>query len=200
LAIFLFEKNKFLKQKYYIAKNLRTVMGKVLILNQDYSALTICSIQKAFILVYLSKADIISESSQGGIQTVTRTFPRPSIIRLHKYVNLPYKGVILSRQNIFKRDNHQCQYCGATNDLTLDHVLPRSRGGKSSWTNLVTACKACNSKKGDLTPEEAEMPLPRKPFKPSFIMFLRDFSGKIEKEWETYLGKKSKDTEEVYKD
>lgn len=177
-----------------------TCMGKVLILNQDYSALTICSVQKAFILVYLNKADIVSESAQGGIQTISRTFPRPSVIRLHRYVNLPYKGVVLSRQNIFKRDNHQCQYCGITTDLTLDHVLPRSRGGKSSWTNLVTACKTCNSKKGDLTPEEAQMPLMRKPFKPSFIMFLRDFSGKIEKEWECYLGKSKSNKEEILKD
>ncbi len=168
-------------------------MGKVLILNQDYSALTICSVQKAFILVYLNKADIVSVSSEGEIRTVTRTFPRPSVIRLHKYVSLPYKGVILSRQNIFRRDGQECQYCGATTDLTLDHVLPRSRGGKSSWTNLVTACKSCNSKKGDLTPEEAGMPLKRKPIKPSFIMFLRDFSGKIEKDWEMFLGKKNKD-------
>jgi len=84
--------------------------------------------------------------------------------------------------------------------LTLDHVLPRSRGGKSSWTNLVTACKTCNSKKGDLTPEEAQMPLRRKPFKPSFIMFLRDFSGKIEKEWEIYLGKNKERQEEALKD
>ncbi|GAB4128309.1 MAG: HNH endonuclease [Raineya sp.] len=175
-------------------------MGKVLILNQDYSAFTICSIQKAFILVYLNKADIVSESPQGGIKTVSRTFPRPSVIRLHKYVHLPYKGVVLSRQNVFKRDNYQCQYCGATTDLTLDHVLPRSRGGKSSWTNLVTACKTCNSKKGDLTPEEAQMPLNRKPFKPSFIMFLRDFSGKIEKEWELYLGKSKAKEEQLLKD
>jgi 5-methylcytosine-specific restriction endonuclease McrA len=168
-------------------------MGKkVLILNQDYSALTVCSVQKAFILVYLNKAELVSEARNLLLRSVSSTFPMPSIIRLYKYVNLPYKGVMLSRQNIFKRDHHVCQYCGTSEDLTLDHVLPKSRGGKSSWDNLVTACKSCNSKKGDFTPEEAGMPLRMKPFKPSFIMFLRDFSGHIDEEWVPYLGKKSK--------
>jgi 5-methylcytosine-specific restriction endonuclease McrA len=165
-------------------------MAKVLILNQDYSALTICSIQKAFILVYLNKAEIVSESKKGVLRSISRVFPRPSVIRLNRYVNLPYKGIVLSRHNIFKRDEHKCQYCGAFTDLTLDHVQPRSRSGKSSWTNLVTACKSCNSKKGDRTPEEAGMPLKYPPFKPSFIMFLRDLSGKMEDDWEPFLGKK----------
>ncbi|MDX2303017.1 MAG: HNH endonuclease [Microscillaceae bacterium] len=166
--------------------------NKVLILNQDYRALTVCSVQKAFILVYLNKAELIAEASNLKLRTVTSTYPMPSIIRLYRYVNLPYKGVMLSRQNIFKRDGGKCQYCGSTKDLTLDHVIPRSKGGRSTWDNLVTACKHCNSKKGDYTPEEASMPLARQPFKPSFIMFLRDFSGPIEENWKPYLGKKYK--------
>jgi 5-methylcytosine-specific restriction endonuclease McrA len=165
---------------------------KVLILNQDYSALTVCSVQKAFILVYLNKAELVSEAKEKLLRTVTSTFPMPSIIRLYKYVHLPYKGVMLNRQNIFKRDSHQCQYCGTHEDLTLDHVMPKSRGGKSSWDNLVTACRSCNSKKGDYTPDEAGMILKQKPFKPSFIMFLRDFSGQIDEDWVPYLGKKNK--------
>ncbi len=163
--------------------------NRVLILNQDYSALTVCSVEKAFVLLYLNKAEMVSENTRLAIRTISAAFPRPSIIRLFKYVHIPYKGVILSRQNSFKRDGHHCQYCGSPYDLTLDHVMPRSRNGKSSWTNLVTACKSCNSKKGDLTPEEAQMPLKRAPFKPSFIMFLRDFNGRIENDWEIYLGK-----------
>lgn len=169
---------------------------KVLILNQDYRALTICSVQKAFILVYLRKAELVAEAQDKQIQTVNSSFPLPSIIRLNRYVNLPYKGVMLSRQNIFKRDGNKCQYCGAVQDLTLDHVLPRSRNGKSSWENLVTACKSCNSKKGDYTPDEAKMPLVRPPFKPSFLMFLRDFSGPLEESWQPYLGKTFKVYEE----
>lgn len=168
-------------------------MGKkVLVLNQDYSALTICSVEKAFILVFLDKAELVSESQSNYLRTISSTFPMPSIIRLHRYVHLPFKGVILTRQNIFKRDGHRCQYCGTHEDLTLDHVLPKSRGGKSSWDNLVAACRRCNARKGDYTPEEAEMALRQKPYRPSFIMFLRDFSGHLEEDWHPYLSKKMK--------
>jgi len=165
---------------------------KVLVLNQDYSALTICSVEKAFILVYLQKAELVSESQTHRLRSIAAAFPMPSIIRLHRYVHLPYKGVILTRQNIFKRDGHRCQYCGLHEDLTLDHVMPKSRGGKSSWDNLVAACRRCNAKKGDYTPEEAQMALRQKPYRPSFIMFLRDFSGHIEEDWHPYLSKKVK--------
>ncbi|MDR6563713.1 MULTISPECIES: HNH endonuclease [Arcicella] len=163
---------------------------KVLVLNQDYSALTVCSIPKAFLLVFLKKADLISESATEQLRSVSQSFPMPSVIRLHRYVYLPYKGVMLSRQNIFRRDGGQCQYCGTPEDLTLDHVLPKSRGGRTSWDNLATACKRCNSRKGDLTPEEAGMPLKTKPYKPSFVMFLRDFGGSIEESWLPFLGKR----------
>jgi 5-methylcytosine-specific restriction endonuclease McrA len=163
---------------------------KVLILNQDYSALTVCSIPKAFLLVFLKKADLVAESATEQLHSISQSFPMPSVIRLHRYVYLPYKGVMLSRQNIFRRDNNSCQYCGKTEDLTLDHVIPKSRGGRTSWDNLTTACKRCNSRKGDLTPEEAKMLLKIKPYKPSFVMFLRDFGGSIEDSWLPFLGKK----------
>jgi HNH endonuclease len=165
---------------------------KVLVLNQDYTALTVCNVEKAFILVYLKKAEMVSESRNSALRTISVTFPMPSIIRLHRYVNLPYKGVMLTRQNVFKRDGQRCQYCGAHEDLTLDHVLPKSRGGKSSWDNLVAACRRCNAKKGDYTPDEAGLRLPQKPYKPSFIMFLRDFSGNVDEDWHPYLSKKAK--------
>lgn len=165
---------------------------KVLVLNQDFRALTICSAQRAFLLVFTNKAELVTKDKSRTLRTVSSSFPMPSIIRLNNYVNLPYKGVMLNRQNIFRRDGNRCQYCGSTYDLTLDHVLPKSRGGLSSWDNLVTACKNCNSRKGDRTPEEAEMPLPRKPFKPSFIMFLRDFAGHLDDDWMLYLGTRRK--------
>jgi 5-methylcytosine-specific restriction endonuclease McrA len=100
----------------------------------------------------------------------------PSVIRLNRYVHAPYRGVNLTRQNVFKRDNFECQYCGTKKELTLDHVVPSSRGGIHSWTNLVTACKRCNAKKGDYTLEESGMDLHRKPYKPSYALFLRDIS------------------------
>ena len=166
-------------------------MGRrVLVLNQDFSAITVCSVPKAFLLVYLDKAELIAED-KAKLRTVTKAYPMPSIIRLHNYINIPYRnGVVLNRQNLFKRDSHSCQYCGSGKDLTLDHVLPRSRGGKSSWDNLATACKGCNSRKGDYTPEEASMTLKQRPFKPSFVMFLRDFSDRISDEWLLYLGQR----------
>ncbi len=111
----------------------------------------------------------------------------PSVIRLNRYVNAPYKGVSLTRQNVFKRDNFECQYCGTRRDLTLDHVMPSSRGGAHTWTNLVTACKRCNARKGDFTPEEAQMTLPRKPYKPSYSLFLRD-GNTPRTDWDEYLG------------
>jgi 5-methylcytosine-specific restriction endonuclease McrA len=165
---------------------------KVLVLNQDYSAFTICSVPKAFLLVYLKKADLVAESETEKLRSISETYPMPSVIRLHKYVYLPYRGVMLTRQNIFKRDNYQCQYCGTSEDLTLDHVVPKSRGGRTSWDNLITACKRCNSRKGDFTPEEAGMLLSQKPFKPSFVMFLRDFSGTVDASWLPFLAKKEK--------
>jgi len=94
------------------------------------------------------------------------------------------------RQNIFKRDANTCQYCGSKDHLTLDHVMPKSRQGRTSWDNLTTACKYCNSKKGDLTPEEAGMHLARHPFKPSFVMFLRNFSGILDQQWIPFVGSK----------
>lgn len=163
-------------------------MRRVLVLNQDYSPLTICSAERAFLLIYAEKAERVHDDPELTMRTVSREYKMPSVIRLQHYIYVPYKSVMLSRQNVFKRDGHECQYCGSPKDLTLDHVLPRSRGGNSSWSNLITACKKCNSYKGDRTPEEADMPLRLKPFKPSYVMFVRNFSGFTSEEWLTYLG------------
>lgn len=165
-------------------------MGRqVLVLNADYSAISTCTVPKAFLLVYLNKAELVAESETQLLRSVSSVFAMPTIIRLHHYVNVPFKTIELSRQNIFKRDSHKCQYCGSSKDLTLDHVLPKSRGGRTSWDNLITACKLCNSKKGDSTPEEAQMPLRYLPFRPTFIVFVRDFSGQVENDWLPYLNR-----------
>lgn len=161
---------------------------KALILNLDYQPLTICTVQKAFLLVYLNKAELVKGKVDMALRTVSTTFPMPSVIKLKKYVNVPYRSVMLSRDNIFKRDGYTCQYCGVTTNLTLDHVTPKARGGKTSWDNLITACKQCNSKKGDDLPEESGMKLRYRPFKPSYIMFLREFSGYNYDEWRPFLG------------
>jgi 5-methylcytosine-specific restriction endonuclease McrA len=165
-------------------------MNQVLVLNQDYSPITICSVQRAFLLLYLNKAELINEVKERKLRTVSQSFPFPSIIRTIKYVNIPYKGVVLTRHNVFKRDHFTCQYCGTNRDLTLDHLIPRSKGGKSNWTNLVTACKSCNAKKGDFSPEEVGMNLKKQPVKPSYFMFLR--ASSIDREdWFPYLEPKA---------
>ena len=161
---------------------------RVLVLNQDYSPLTVCSVQRAFLLIYLQKAELISDFDGQFLRTVTASYPKPAVVRINNYISIPYKDVELSRQNVFKRDSYSCQYCGTNKDLTLDHVLPRSRKGRSSWTNLVTACKSCNARKGNALPEEIGFILKSKPYKPSFILFLRDFSGYIQDEWRPFLG------------
>jgi 5-methylcytosine-specific restriction endonuclease McrA len=164
---------------------------KVLVLNQDYSAFSICSATKAFLLVFLQKAEIVNSSLHLQLHTVSHSFPYPTVIRLFKYVYVPYKGIELSRQNVFKRDRNMCQYCGSTHNLTLDHVIPKSKGGKTSWENLITACQRCNSNKGHQTPEQAGLTIKIKPYKPSFIMFLRDFSGNLDDSWLPFIAKVS---------
>ncbi|WP_127121272.1 HNH endonuclease [Chryseotalea sanaruensis] len=161
--------------------------NRVLVLNNDSSPLMVCSVERAFILVYLNKSEMVKSANGYKLHSITQTFPMPSVIRLNRYVNAPYKGVNLTRQNIFKRDNFECQYCGTKRDLTIDHVIPRAKGGKDSWTNLVTACKRCNAKKGDFTPEEANMILKHKPIRPSYAIFLKDYANGHANEWEEYL-------------
>jgi 5-methylcytosine-specific restriction endonuclease McrA len=94
---------------------------------------------------------------------------------------------MLTRRNVLRRDGHRCQYCGGHERLTLDHVLPKSRGGLDTWDNLVAACVPCNNKKGNRTPEEAQMALRRRPFRPSHVMYLRDFLGTLDDAWKPYL-------------
>ena len=163
----------------------------VLVLNQDYSPLTVCSVERAFLLVFLNKAEMISPVPNVFLHTVDTSYQAPSVIKVSRYISVPYKGVILSRQNVFRRDNHECQYCGTNRDLTLDHLVPRSKGGTSSWKNLVTACKHCNAKKGDYSPGEVGMKLRKEPFKPSYIMFLKTSNGSVFDEWRPFLQLKS---------
>lgn len=160
---------------------------RVLVLNQDYSPMAVCTVQRAFLLIYLEKAELLNSVKDHFLRTVSRNYPMPSVIRINHYITVPYKGVVMTRQNIFKRDNYECQYCGVNRDLTLDHVMPRSRGGRSNWKNLVTACKRCNTRKGDFTPQEAEMKLMNVPYKPSYLVFIRESSGFVQEEWRPYL-------------
>lgn len=167
---------------------------KVLVLNADYSAISLCTVPKAFALVYLNKAEMVAASDTVSLRTINHSFPMPSVIRLNKYINVPYKGIVLTRQNVFKRDGNSCSYCGTTKNLTLDHVIPKSKGGKTNWLNLTTACQRCNSLKGSSTPEEAKMPLKNLPYKPTFVMLLEEYAQQSENKWQPYLANKKSRT------
>jgi len=160
---------------------------KALVLNLDYTPITVCTVQRAFLLVFMKKAELIKANETTALHTVDTKYPMPSVIKLGRYISMPYKGVVLSRENVFKRDGYQCQYCGTHKDLTLDHIIPKARGGESNWYNLITACKKCNSNKGNFTPEEAGMKLSMRPYKPSYITYLRDLSGVNYDDWKQFL-------------
>lgn len=166
-------------------------MNAVLVLNADFTPLTLCSVERAFLLTYLQKAEIISDVKGKTLRSVSEEYLLPSVIKVKKYVNVPYKGVILTRHNVFKRDQFSCQYCGTNKDLTLDHLIPKSKGGKSTWTNLVTACKNCNARKGDYQPEEVGLTLVKKPIRPSYVMFLRSTSKTLRDDWLPFLDRKA---------
>lgn len=161
--------------------------GHVLVLNADYQALAVCSVERAVVLVMLRRADLVEARAGRVLRSMTTQVPWPSVVRLRGYVRVPYRKVLLSRRNLLRRDAHTCQYCGSTERLTLDHVLPKSRGGPDTWENLVAACVPCNNRKGSRTPDEAGMALRRLPFRPSHVMYMRDFLGEQDDNWKPYL-------------
>ncbi len=161
--------------------------GHVLVLNQDYRALSVCSVERAVVLLFLHKVELVHAHADRKLHSARAEHPWPSIVRLKAYVHVPYKRIMLSRKNVLRRDRGTCQYCGSRDRLTLDHVLPKSRGGKDTWENLVAACVPCNNRKGNRTPAEANMPLGRKPFRPSHVMFIRDYIGRLDEQWKPYL-------------
>ncbi len=162
--------------------------AKVLILNQNYEPMSVINVRKAIVLLYLGKVELVAAADGKQVRSVTVTMPFPSIVRLSVYVRVPYKRIILSRKNILRRDGHRCQFCGRSDlPLTVDHVVPVSRGGEDTWENLVCACVDCNNRKGDRTPEEAGMLLRRKPMRPNHVTFIRHFVGSLDERWKPYL-------------
>lgn len=145
---------------------------RIIVLNADYSPIHYASFKKGYNLVYKGKAEILVSDDSEDILVLTKKKKRPKVIRLNKYVHLPYRRMNLSKHNIFKRDGFACMYCGSDNKLTLDHVMPKSRGGKNTWLNLVACCSKCNNRKDDRTPKEAGMKLRRKPFIPTLTDLL----------------------------
>ena len=164
-------------------------VGQVLVLNATYQRLSFVSLQRAIILLLKEKAEPIEVDAQAQLRSERLALDTPVVIRLLTYVHVPYERftVPLSRRTLLNRDNHTCQFCGSTEGpLTIDHILPRSRGGITSWENCVAACLRCNHRKGNKTPEEAHMRLhsvPRRPADPFSLLYDRAHQHKA---WEKY--------------
>jgi 5-methylcytosine-specific restriction endonuclease McrA len=138
------------------------INAPVLVLNQNYEPLNVCDIRRAFRLLGSEKAELLERN-----HTPTLAIRAPSVIRLQYHIKRPQPRVKLSRREVFARDRHTCQYCGATSrDLTIDHVTPKHRGGRHEWENLVAACRSCNHRKGSKTLAESRMTLRREPRAP----------------------------------
>jgi 5-methylcytosine-specific restriction endonuclease McrA len=162
-----------------------------LLLNSTFEPLKVVSWKKAVVMVMLEKVEVVEEYDR-VVRGVRFSLPLPAVIRLNRYVKTKTAIFHFSRKNLYVRDRGRCQYCGGTFDhkaLTYDHVVPRSRGGQTDWTNVVTCCAACNLKKGGKTPEEAGMSLIRKPKAPIWIPLLTVSLGLKETPgpWKDYL-------------
>ena len=138
----------------------------VLVLNANFEPINICSMRRAIGLILNDKATLVL-NGRGVIRTVSRTFPRPSIIRLGHMIKRPRQHVRLTKREILRRDDYTCQYCGQrVSYLTIDHIIPRHLGGMHTWENLVAACPSCNHRKGGRTLEQAQMRLLHQPKEP----------------------------------
>lgn len=162
--------------------------SNVLLLNQNYEPLSLCSARRAIVLVWSGKAEML-EDTGFHIRSVSRSFPVPAVIRLLMIAKIT-RGlhVQLTKRNILRRDQGICQYCGVTGAfMTIDHVIPRSLGGRDTWENLVCACPSCNNRKGDNSPDHVGMQLLRMPRKPNPMSFLSAYRGPGVESWQTYL-------------
>jgi len=161
----------------------------VLVLNQSYEPLTVCLARRAVVLVFQGKAEML-EDGRGYIHSIGDTYALPSVIRLARLIKRPRRKRKMTRFEIFNRDKHTCQYCGQqSRSLTLDHVIPRYRGGQHTWENVVSACVACNRRKAGRTPKEANMKLMRQPAPPNgspFYLIPYHYLNSRD-EWRKYL-------------
>jgi 5-methylcytosine-specific restriction endonuclease McrA len=161
---------------------------QVLVLNASYEPLNVCTVRRAHVLVFKGKAEIVEEHDL-PLRSATTTFTRPHVIRLLQYIRVPRSVQRkISRRALFARDGWRCVYCGSTGRLTLDHVVPRSRGGDSVWENVVTSCAPCNMRKGNRLLHEIQMTLHTPPRPPSPQLFIRLAAPKIPQTWTPYLG------------
>jgi len=160
----------------------------VLVLNATYEPINVCTVRRAVVLLLKEKAEVV-ERGDWKLHSASTTIARPVVIRLVSYVRIPrdtHRRKI-TRRAVFARDDWTCQYCGARSNLTVDHVVPRSKGGPSSWDNIVASCAPCNRRKGNSLPRQAGMNLSRQPRTPSPDVFIQVTSPSIPAAWRAYL-------------
>ena len=167
--------------------------SRSLVLNSSYQPVKLVSWQKAMMLWFQDKVEILEFHNSTFVRSARQNFQLPSVLRLKKYVS-PRKStrIKFSRENVYMRDNYTCQYCVKKfplRELTLDHVVPASKMGRKDWTNVVTACRECNHRKANRTPLAAGMPLLNEPRMPNWLPPIRqEFSlSNIPMSWEPYL-------------
>lgn len=166
----------------------------VLVLNASYEPINVCSTRRAVILVLKEKAEVL-EPSAGVLRSEHSSFTRPAVIRLVTYVRVPRNAHSrrISRKAVLARDSWTCQYCGERKpSMTIDHVIPRSRGGQSVWENIVAACGSCNRRKGDRLPEEIRMHPRSRPRPPAPTIFITIASPKVPASWRPYIPETAK--------
>jgi 5-methylcytosine-specific restriction endonuclease McrA len=165
----------------------RVLTSPVLVLNLNYVPINVCTVRRAIVLLGKGKAELL-ENHRGEVRTISSVFEVPSIIRLVYLVKRPFAPRKLSKKEIFLRDQYTCQYCGKkTQDLTLDHVIPRRQRGAHTWENVVAACSYCNLRKAGRTPEEANMKLVRLPRAPQPNPYRMLQNYVILDEWRPYI-------------
>ena len=161
-----------------------------MVLNATYEPLSVVTVRRAVVLLLKEKAEIV-EAAEAELRSEHLRIPRPLVIRLVYYVRIPYRvSLPLTRRTVLARDHYTCQYCGRQprrKELTVDHVLPRSRGGETTWENVVTACQRCNGRKGSRTPEEANLSIRSKPIKPRFVALAMVESPDTRQAWRKYI-------------
>jgi 5-methylcytosine-specific restriction endonuclease McrA len=167
----------------------------VLVLNATYEPINVCTVRRAVVLLLKEKAEVV-EQTERQLHSANSTLTRPAVIRLVTYVKVPrdtHRRKI-TRRAVFARDDWTCQYCGSRQQLTVDHVVPRSKGGGSTWDNIVAACAPCNRRKGDALPRQAGMILARSPRTPNHDIFIQVASPRIPATWKQYLSAPAADT------
>jgi 5-methylcytosine-specific restriction endonuclease McrA len=161
---------------------------QVLVLNQNFEPVSVCTVRRAVVMLYLGKAEIIETADGFVLRSQSSHIPVPSVIRLDFYVRVPSKRIMLTRKNIIKRDGGRCQYCGKKKpQMTVDHIITKIFGGRDTWENLVCACLECNNRKGHQTPEHSGLNLVRRPRRPNHITFIQQFIGVNDHRWRQYL-------------